>query len=246
MRSFFAVVQRELQAYFVSPLAWVILTFFLFGQGLIFSIIVSFLNDPRQVTGATPFDYFFNNFFFWLTLLFITPVITMRLIAEERRSGTLESLMTAPITEAQVVLGKFLAAAAFYAFLWLPTALYPLILSRYSAIDWGPIASGYLGVFCLGCTFLSIGLFGSSFTKNQIVAAVATFFILVVLFIVPWIGSLVTNQVVTNALGYINLIDHIEEFAKGIVDSRRLVYYATTTAFFLFLTTRALEAKKWR
>lgn len=246
MTSFMAVVQRELRAYFVSPLAWVILTFFLFGQGLVFVTIVGYLNDPRQVAGATPFDYFFNSFFFWLTLLFITPVITMRLIAEERRSGTLESLMTAPITEFQVVFGKYLAACTFYAFLWLPTALYPLMLSRHSTIDWGPIAAGYLGVFCVGCMFLAIGLFGSSFTKNQIVAAVSTFFILIALFLVPWLGSLLSNQVLVDALGYINLIDHVEEFGKGIVDSRRLVYYLSTSAFFLFLTTRALAAKKWR
>ena len=246
MRGFLAVTTRELRAYFVSPLAWVILTFFLFGQGLVFSSIVGFLNNPGQVASTTPFDVFFNNIFFWLTLLFITPVITMRLIAEERRSGTLESLMTAPITEAQVVLGKYVAALVFFAFLWLPTALYPVILSRYSAIDWGPISAGYLGVFCVGSTFLSIGLFGSSFTKNQIVAAVATFFILITLFLVPWLGSLFTNQMVVDTLSYINLIDHIEEFGKGIVDSRRLIYHLSTTAFFLFLTTRALAAKKWR
>lgn len=246
MRGFLAVAERELRAYFVSPLAWVILTFFLLEQGAIFTVIVSYMSDPRQVAGATPFDFFFSSVFFWITLLFITPVITMRLIAEERRSGTLESLMTAPITEAQVVLGKYFAACVFYAFLWLPTALYPLILSRYGAVDWGPIAGGYLGVFCVGCTFLAVGIFGSSFTKNQIVAAVVTFFILIVFFIVPFIGSLVTNQTLSDAMGYVNLVNHVEEFAKGIVDTRRLIYYVSVSAFFLFLTTRALEAKKWR
>lgn len=244
--SFFAVVRRELRAYFVSPLAWAILTFFLFVQGLSFAMIVGYLADPMAPAGATPFDFFFNSFFFWITLIFATPVLTMRLLAEERRSGTVETLMTAPVTEAQVVVAKFLAALGFWCFLWVPTLLYPLIVERYAEVDWGPIAAGYLGIVGIGAMFLAVGLFASSFTKNQIVAAVATFGLLMLLFLLPWFDGLVTRQAAKDVLGFANLLSHTEELGKGIVDSRRLVYWLSTTVLFLFLTTRALEAKKWR
>ena len=246
MQSFLAVFQRELRAYFVSPMAWIILTFFLIIQGIIISLIVGFLADPRAPADVTPFNYFFSSFFFWFTQLFITPVITMRLISEERRSGTIESLMTGPISENQVVLAKFFSAMFFYAFLWLPTLLYPVLVGRYTDIDWGPLASGYLGTLGIGSVALAAGLLGSSFTKNQIVAAVSSFGILMLLFAVPWADGLFQEPLISDVLGYLNWLDHMDEFSRGIVDSRRLVYYLTTTALFLFFTGRALEAKKWR
>lgn len=246
MSSFLAVFQRELRAYFVSPLAWAVLTFFLFVQGLSFTMIVSYLADPRAAGDVTPFLFFFSSFFFWITLIFVTPMVTMRLVSEERRSGTLEILLTSPLSEAQMVLAKFFAAFVFWCFLWLPTLLYPLIVERYGDVDWGPIGSGYVGVLGLGAMFIAVGLFGSSFTKNQIVAAVATFALVMVFFIVPWFDTLVTSEALKQVFGYTNLLDHMDEFSKGIVDSRRLVYYLTTTALFLFLTVRAVEAKKWR
>lgn len=246
MQSFLAVFQRELRAYFYSPMAWIVLTFFLIIQGIIISLIVGFLADPRASAEVTPFNYFFSSFFFWFTQLFITPVITMRLVAEERRSGTLESLMTAPVSENQVVTAKFTAALSFFAFLWLPTLAYPILIGRHTEVDWGPLASGYLGTLGIGAVSLAAGMFGSSFTKNQIVAAVGSFGILMLLFIVPWADGLFQDPLISNVLGYINWLDHMEDFSRGIVDTRRLVYYFTTTALFLFLTGRAIEAKKWQ
>ncbi|MDA8017387.1 MAG: ABC transporter permease [Thermoanaerobaculia bacterium] len=246
MSSFLALLQRELRAYFVSPLAWAVSTFFLFVQGLSFLMIVSFLSDPRAAGEVTPFVILFTSFFFWITLIFVTPMITMRLVSEERRSGTLEILLTSPLSETQMVLAKFCAAMIFWCFLWLPTVLYPLIIERYSDVDWGPVSSGYLGVLGLGSMFLAVGLFGSSFAKNQIVAAAATFAMMMVFFLVPWFGSLATGETLQLVFGYADLLSHMEDFSKGIVDSRRLVYYLTTTALFLFLTVRAVEAKKWR
>jgi ABC-2 type transport system permease protein len=135
-----ATLRRELQVYFLSPLAYVVLTVFLLVNGFVFWLIVSFLSDPRASLGA-PLELFFGQtFFFWLVLLFVTPVLTMRLLSEERRSGAIEVLMTAPVTEAQVILGKYLAALAFYTFLWLPTLVYALIIDRYGDVDWGPVA----------------------------------------------------------------------------------------------------------
>jgi len=242
-----AIVGRELRAYFFSPMAWVLLTFFLLVNGYVFSLIVSFLSDPRAGGSTTPLKLFFGDtFFFWLVLLFVAPMLTMRLLAEERRSGTIEPLMTAPVSESQVVVGKYLAALAFYLFLWLPTLAYVLIVARGSEVDWGPIASGYLGILGIGAVFLAVGIFGSSFTRSQIVAAFVTFALLILLFAVGFLDSLVTDDTLRSFLGYLNLLQHMDEFGKGIVDTRRLVYYLTTVVLFLFLTSRALEAKKWR
>ena len=247
MKAFLAVLDRELRAYFFSPMAYVVLTFFLLVNGYVFSLIVSFLSDPRAGGSTTPLKLFFGDtFFFWIVLLFITPILTMRLISEERRSGSIEVLMTSPVSELQVVLGKYFAAFGFYIFLWLPTLTYVAIVGRSSEVDWGPIVAGYLGILGIGAVFLAVGIFGSSLTKNQIVAAVATFAMLMFFFAIAFMDNLVTGETAKSVLDYMNLLQHMEEFGKGIVDTRRLVYYVTTSALFLFLTSRALAAKKWR
>lgn len=247
MSGLLATFDREIRAYFVSPLGWAVLTLVLLINGGVFWVLVSFLSDPRAPATATPLEYFFGQtIFFWLLLLFVAPVLTMRLLSEERKSGTIEVLMTAPVSAAQVVVGKYLAALAFYLVLWLPSLVYALILGAYSEVDWGPVASGYLGVLGIGALFLAIGVFASAISRNQIVAALATFALLMVLFSFGLLEGLFQGEIVQRALGYMNLWQHMEEFSKGIVDTRRLVYYASVTFFFLFLSARSLEARKWR
>lgn len=246
MKGLLATLGRETRAYFFSPLAYVVLTFFLLVNGYVFWLIVSYLNDPRARSGA-PLELFFGQtIFFWLVLLFVAPVLTMRLLSEERRSGTIEMLMTAPVTETQVVLGKYLAALGFYLFLWLPTLAYVGIVAWYAQVDPGPVAAGYLGVAGIGALFLAIGLFASAMSRNQIVAAMVTFALLVLLFTFGLLESLVQGETARQVFGYLNLWQQMEELGKGIVDTRRLVYWASATGLFLFLTGRALEAKKWR
>jgi ABC-2 type transport system permease protein len=241
-----ATLSRELRAYFFSPLAYAILALFLVMNGFVFWLIVSFLNDPRAGIGA-PLEVFFGQtVFFWLVLLFVTPVLTMRLLAEERKSGTIEVLMTAPVSETQVVAGKYLAALAFYACLWAPTLVYVAILARKTDLDWGPVAAGYLGVFGIGALFLAVGVFASSLTKNQIVAALIAFALLLLLFSCGLLENLVNQEGLKKAFGYLDLWRHMDDFAKGIVDTRHAVYYLSATFFFLFLSVRALAAKKWR
>jgi len=247
MRKVLAIVRRELIAYFSSPLAYMVLTAFLLMQGYIFYLIVSFLNQPGT-QAMTPLRLFFGGtIFFWLFLLFVVPVITMRLIAEERRSGTIEPLLTAPLTEGQVIAGKFLAALGFYVMLWLPTFVYVLILKSHSSIDLGPVAAGYLGIFLLGILFLGVGTFASTLTDNQLIAAILAFAAMVALFSVGLLEQLVvSSSFFKSALSYMNLWTQMDDFAKGIVDTRHVVYQLSVGLLFLYLATRSLELKKGR
>lgn len=243
MNGILATFRRELRAYFFSPLAYVVLCFFLLVSGVIFIILVSQLNNPAS-PGGPPLGFFFQTT--WLMLLLIIPVLTMRLISEELRSGSIEVLMTAPVTEGQVVGGKFLAALAFYAALWLPTVVYALSINLYEKVDWGPVGSGYLGILLIGSLFVSIGVFASAMTRSQLLAAMITVALILLLFLISVFGSMTTNDVIKKTLDFLNIWDHIEEFSSGIIDTRRLVFYLSGTLFFLFLASRALEDKKWR
>lgn len=246
MRGILATMSRELRAYFFSPLGWVVATGFLFFQGLSFQTIVDYLNDPRA-PGMTPLDFFFGGtLFYWLAVLFVAPVLTMRLLSEERKSGTLEMLLTAPVTETQVVLGKFFGAFTFYVFLWFPTLVYALLLERHLDLDWGPVGAAYVGTLGIGALFLSVGVFVSGLTRSQVVAAIGSFALLFLLFLPAFLEFLVNDPVLKSVVDYTNLYAHMDEFSKGIVDSRRLVYYLSGTVFFLFLTSRAVEANKGR
>ena len=168
----------------------------------------------------------------------------MRLLSEERRTGTLEMLLTAPVTEAQVVLGKYLGALLFYVFLWLPTLVYVALLAKSLPLDWGPIGAAYLGILGIGALFLAIGVFASAVTRNQMVAAVFSFALTFLCFLPAFLEILVNDPKVRDAVGYLNLYQHMDDFSKGIVDTRRLVYYVSVTAFFLFLASRAVDAGK--
>ncbi len=243
MNGALATFRRELRAYFFSPLAYIVLFFFMAVNGIIFIYLIGELSDPRS-PGGPPFSYFFRAT--WLMLLLIAPVLTMRLVSEELRSGSIEVLMTAPVTEGAVIAGKFLAALTFYAFLWAPTLAYGLMISAYQKVDWGPIFAGYVGVLLIGSLFLAIGIFSSATTKSQLLAAMMTAALLFLLFLFGVFEQLVNNDMGKQVLGYIGIWNHIDEFASGIVDTRRLVFYLSGTLFFLFLASRALEDKKWR
>ena len=247
MAKTWAIVRRELVAYFSSPLAYIVLTAFLLMQGYIFYIIVSFLNNP-MTQAMTPLRLFFGGtVFFWLFLLFTVPVITMRLIAEERRSGTIEVLLTSPVSEFQVIIAKFIAALIFYIALWLPTFLYVVILRQNSAIDLLPVASGYLGVLLMGVLFLAVGTFTSTLTDNQLIAAIIAFTLLIVMFSIGLVEQLLVSSTLgKEALAYMNLWTHMDDYAMGIVDSRHVVYEVSVALLFLFFATKTLEVKKWR
>lgn len=247
MQRTLAILRRELIAIFSSPLAYLVMTGFLILQGLIFYLVVAFLNNPRAESMAPLEAFFGGTIFFWLFLLFVVPVITMRLIAEERRSGTIEVLLTSSVTEAQVVVGKFLAAFLFYAALWVPTVIYVVLVSQNADIDMGPVLAGYLGTLLVGFLFVAVGTFTSTLTNNQLVAAIMAFVALVVLFAVPLIDQLlISDSLLKSALGHMDLWSHMEAFAMGVVDTRHVVYALSGGLLFLFLATKSLELKKWR
>jgi ABC-2 type transport system permease protein len=244
MRAVWATYTRELRAYFFAPLAYIVMFFFLIVTGVIFVNLIGNLVDPRIMAPDPALSYFFRSS--WLMLILLAPVLTMRLISEELRSGSIEILMTAPITEAQVVAGKYLAALTFYACLWLPTLVYALLIARQSEVDWGPVAAGYVGILGIGALLLAVGTFASSLTRSQLVAAMVGVALVFLLFLLGIFQGQIDNEGLKQAVSYVNLWDHIDEFARGIVDTRRLAYYGTGVLFFLFLATRALEDKKWR
>jgi ABC-2 type transport system permease protein len=178
-------------------------------------------------------------------LLFVFPLITMRTYSEEKRSGTIELLLTSPLTDLQIILGKFLGAMALYAAMLVVTFIHVGLLFLYGTPEWKPVLTGYLGLLLMGGCFLSVGLLISSLTKNQIVAAMATFGVFLMLWVINWIGSFVgpTTQAV---LQHLSITEHFDDFAKGIIDTKHLVYYFSFIAFGLFLTMKSVDSERWR
>jgi ABC-2 type transport system permease protein len=178
-------------------------------------------------------------------MLFLFPLITMRTYSEEKRSGTIELLLTSPITDIEIILGKFLGAMLLYAAMLAITTIHIAILFIYGNPEWKPIVTGYLGLLLMGGCFLSVGLFISSLTKNQIVAAMATFAVFLMLWVINWIGQFV-GPTMQSVLAYLSLTEHYDDFAKGIVDTKHLIYYASFMAFGLFLTAKSVDSERWR
>ena len=248
MRNVLALLRRELNAYFASVLGYIVIMFFLVVMGVIFGTIVLFLSrGPTQVTAM---EVMFSMA--WLPALFLIPAITMRLLAEEKRAGTIEMLMTAPVTDFQVVFAKYLGAVVLYALMWGVTGLYVVILRHFagasSALDLGPIASGYVGVLVIGQFLIAIGLLTSSLTKNQVAAALMSFAFLFLFLIVlsMWMPHFFQSGDLNKALQFLSYRSHMEDFARGILDIRPIVYYLSAAAWALFTTTRIVESRKWR
>ena len=224
------------------------MTLFLAIQGYSFFLIVKLVNHPQGPHGAVLRFYFGGTILYWLSLIFVVAVITMRLVAAERRAGTIEPLMTAPVSETQVVLGKYLAAVLFYAFLWLPTLLYVAAVSRLASqpVDLGPVAAGYLGTLGLGAAFIAVGLLGSVLVRHQIIAAVLTFAVLLALLMVGPLELFLHGGALKQLIAHINLFEQMNALGRGIVDTRHLVYQLSLTLFCLVCAVLALRGRKWR
>lgn len=230
------IFRREMSAYFLSPVAYVVIVVFLVVSGYFFQkfLLITSEASLRYSLGISQF-----------VLSILTPVITMRLLSEENKTGTIETLMTAPVTDFDVVFGKFLAAWGLYCVMLAPTLLYIALLSWVGTPDIGPVISSYIGLIFMGAMFVSVGLLISACTKNQIVAAVIG---IVSLMILWGVGYYVSGSEgwLPSILEYLGTFGHWETFTKGLIDTRDVVYYITLTALFIFITVRVVESRKWR
>jgi ABC-2 type transport system permease protein len=186
-------------------------------------------------------------------LLFFLPMITMRTYAEEKRSGTIELLLTSPITDVEILVGKFLGALSLYSAMLAVTLVYLLVLFAFGTPEWKPIATAYLGLLLFGGCFVSVGMLVSSFTKNQIVAGMMTFVVFLLLWVIDWLASSATGlfgasagPVVEEVLNYLSITQHFDDFGKGIVDTKHLIFYVSFITFGLFLTARSVDSERWR
>ncbi len=243
MRNLFAIARREVQSYLVSPVAYLVIAAFLLVNGLYFWLTLDWMVQYREVPTLR-----YTIEFMIIVFVFAAPLLTMRLLAQERRMGTLELVLTSPVKEWELVMGKFCAGMALYLMMVLPTLLYPLTLEVLGNPDWGPILSGYLGLLLFGAVLLSVGLLASAVTQNQIVAAVLGVAgnLLLWFFVGAPAHSPRVDPRLAQVLRILDLRAHLQTFVSGALDTRDVVYCLSVTILFLFITTRVLEARRWR
>ncbi len=250
MRKFYTLLSREVRSYFYSPIAYIVLVFFLFLSGADFYFQLSYMN--QKPLGYSVQEAFFNSVFFWFAFVLIFPLITMRLFAEEFKLGTIEPLMTAPVRDWHVVLAKFFGALVFYVVLWLPTLIYFWVFQAVTRQPAANSAGAYLGAYLmlllLGVFYLSVGCLASVLTKNQIVAAVISFCAITLHFFAGLI-SFVLQEVSSSTrqlLGYFSAIEQMATLSRGEIDTRPMVLYFSMTVMMLTLTYQAFQSRKWR
>jgi ABC-2 type transport system permease protein len=254
MRNVWTICRRELYAYFVSPIAWVLLTIFAFLSGLFtYDITALFVRTSleSQMQGQSfPMNIneqviapLFSNIA--VISLFLIPLISMRLFAEEKRQGTIELLATSPVHDMEIVLGKWLSAVLMYGALLVVLFIDYSFLFIYGNPDWQPVATGFLGILLQAGCLLALGTFISSLTKNQIVAGAIGFAAALVLWILNWSTSFGNSDTV-QVLNYLSIVSHLDSFSRGVIDTKDLVYYLSMIFLGLFLTSRSLESMRWR
>ncbi|MBI2388864.1 MAG: ABC transporter permease subunit [Deltaproteobacteria bacterium] len=237
MNSTLIVARREFRSNFDSPIGYVVIALSLFGVGLFF------FRDYWTINRAS-----LTPLFTWLPWAFVFPIIpavTMRLFAEEKRTGTLELLITMPVRDREVVIGKFLATLGLIGVLLLLTVSYPILVGRLGNLDWGPIGVGYFGLLLEASAGIAIGLYFSSLTENQIVAFMLTFIVLLFLFAADYLFASFTG-VAGDLVAFVSFQRRLAPFGRGLLDLRNVVYFLSVAAFFLMLTTRQLESRKWK
>jgi len=250
MQAFLTLVRREIGGYFTSFTGYTVLAVVLLLIGLSFYQIVETLNGTPTALPVT--ELYYQSVFFWLILLLAAPVITMRTFAREKDSGTFETLMTAPVSDQQVVGSKFIGSMIFYVMIWLPLLACTLVLRSFggaeASFDFGLLASTGFGIVLIGCVYISMGVFASSLTKSQVTAAMVSFALGVGLFMVSFLGGNFSeaDTALGQAIRVINLKVYMQDFAAGIVDTRPVIFCLSLTTLFLFLTLRVVESRRWK
>ncbi len=257
MRNVLAIAGKDLRSYFTSPIAYVVLTGFLLLAGWFFFNLLAQFNQllMAYMSFRNPEVLDSMNLNEWViapllhnlavVLVILVPMITMRSFSEEKKSGTYELLMTSPITVGEIVAGKFLGGFAFIFVMVLLTAIYPAILMVFGDPEVGIALSGLLGLFLLGSSFVAVGIFTSSLTDNQIIAAVSCLVTLLLLYIISWPAQS-AGDILGPLLRYLSLTEHFNELVKGVIDTRDIVYFLSVIALALFLTLRSVESMRWR
>jgi ABC-2 type transport system permease protein len=242
-----AVYKREMLSLWVTPLAWVLLFVFLLLQGASFyQIILHFASFVNMTIDQGPVQaYFGQSVFLVLSLLLVCPALSMRLFAEERRSGTVEALLTAPVTATGVVLGKYLATLSTFVLMWLPTVLYIVLLRNTGEVDWGVVLTSYAGVFAIGAGYLAVGTLMSAMTKSQLIAMMLSTLVIFGLLILGVGERIFDPGPVRDVCAHVSVLSQVDDFSKGIIDLRRLIFDATLVIFPLFLTVRVVDSWRW-
>lgn len=257
MRNVWLVCKRELASFFFSPIAYVVLAAWVFLMGIFFSgsffnyavISMQLVRNPQAAAqlNITPTSGVLEPVFSSVSviLLFLTPILTMRLFSEEKKMGTIELLLTYPLRDGQLLAGKYLSVLLLYLMMLGLTLLYPAIVGLHASVEWPVVASAYLGMFLLGGTFLSVGVMASSWTSNQIIAATAAFMLLLLSFILDFLASSV-RPALAAALQHLSIGLHLRNFIRGIIDTRDVIYLLNVNVLCLFLAMRSLEYYRWR
>ncbi len=231
-----AVFKREAESFFLSPVGYVFMGFFLLISGYFFTVSNIFTMNAN-------FNTVLGNIIFLFMML--VPVLTMRLLSEERKTKTDQLLLTSPVPLLSIVLGKYMAAVFVFLITLLITSIYPIILFIYGSPALGEILGGYLGFFLMGCTFIAIGLFVSSLTENQLTAYIATFAVLLLLWLMDWITPNLNNMIIVQILEWLSILKRFNDFGMGILSLSPIVYYISFSAVFVFLTMRVMEKRRW-
>ena len=255
MGNVLAIAHKELRSYFASPVGYIAVGLFALLYGYFYIAILAYfvrqsMSMGQFASGGQPMNVnqdmirpLLNNVM--VLLLFVLPAVTMRTYSEEKRSGTIELLLTSPLTDLQIIMGKFLGSLGLYAVMLLVSFIHIGMLFLYGQPEWKPLLTAYFGLLLVGGCFISIGLFISTLTKNQIVAYMVTFAVFLLLWIINWIGTFAgpTMGAVTN---YLSIVDQFDDFAKGIIDTSHLIYYGSVMTFGLYLTAKSVDSERWR
>ena len=256
MSRFLAIYQRELSYFYNSTVAYVVITIFVLLGGYFFYSLVAVFNmvsiqmmqNPTGGPSLSVTEIILQPLYkdnLSIVMLLIMPLLTMRLLSEERKSGTAELLFTYPISDWDAILGKYFATLTVFLSMLAITAVFPLLLTRYVSLEWGPVLSNYLGLTLLGMAFVAMGLFFSSLSDNQLVAGILTFGCALLFLIIGWVQPFVSADVAA-VVTQLSILEHFDSFSRGIIDSNDIVYYLNFSVLFLFLCSRVLESNRWR
>lgn len=246
MTGFVAVLRRELWRYWVTPLAWVLLVVFLLLQGTSFALVLTHATQSEGASiDAGPLKFYFGSAFVHISLMLVCPALTMGAFSEERKAGTLETLLTAPVTGAAVTLAKYVAALVTLKLFWLPTLLYVVILRTTGHVDWAVIGSSWLGIISLGALYLSVGVLMSAMTESQLLSVLLSTVIIFSIFVLGIGEQVFDDGLLRETCAHISVLTQLDEFSSGIVDARRLVFDGSVIAFCLFLSVRVVDSWRW-